>query len=193
MLFRVKKFSEKLLLPLGTKLSKIPANYISIFGFISAIIVFIGFSFKWILLDIIFLCFIFLLDQLDGVIARLQGVTKFGGFLDSTLDRYSDILIFVGIILGEYTEIIIGFIVIFGAFLTSYTRAKIEALGIVSLSGVGLLERTDRIPILIIGTIIQIWIPFAIWWTMVILAIGTHLTAIQRFIFAYKNLSHKSE
>jgi len=193
MLFRVKKFSEKLLLPLGTKLSKIPANYISIFGFISAILVFIGFSFKWILLDIIFLCFIFLLDQLDGVIARLQGVTKFGGFLDSTLDRYSDILIFVGIILGEYTEIIIGFIVIFGAFLTSYTRAKIEALGIVSLSGVGLLERTDRIPILIIGTIIQIWIPFAIWWTMVILAIGTHLTAIQRFIFAYKNLSHKSE
>lgn len=193
MLFRVKKFSEKLLLPLGTKLSKIPANYISICGFISAILVFIGFSFKWILLDIIFLCFIFLLDQLDGVIARLQGVTKFGGFLDSTLDRYSDILIFVGIILGEYTEIIIGFIVIFGAFLTSYTRAKIEALGIVSLSGVGLLERTDRIPILIIGTIIQIWIPFAIWWTMVILAIGTHLTAIQRFIFAYKNLSHKSE
>ena len=193
MLFRVKKFSEKLLLPLGTKLSKIPANYISIFGFISAILVFIGFSFKWILLNIIFLCFIFLLDQLDGVIARLQGVTKFGGFLDSTLDRYSDILIFVGIILGEYTEIIIGFIVIFGAFLTSYTRAKIEALGIVSLSGVGLLERTDRIPILIIGTIIQIWIPFAIWWTMVILAIGTHLTAIQRFIFAYKNLSHKSE
>ncbi len=193
MLFRVKKFSEKLLLPLGTKLSKIPANYISICGFISAILVFIGFSFKWILLDIIFHSFIFLLDQLDGVIARLQGVTKFGGFLDSTLDRYSDILIFVGIILGEYTEIIIGFIVIFGAFLTSYTRAKIEALGIVSLSGVGLLERTDRIPILIIGTIIQIWIPFAIWWTMVILAIGTHLTAIQRFIFAYKNLSHKSE
>jgi len=193
MLFRVKKFSEKLLLPLGTKLSKIPANYISICGFISAILVFIGFSFKWILLDIIFLCFIFLFDQLDGVIARLQGATKFGGFLDSTLDRYSDILIFVGIILGEYTEIIIGFIVIFGAFLTSYTRAKIEALGIVSLSGVGLLERTDRIPILIIGTIIQIWIPFAIWWTMVILAIGTHLTAIQRFIFAYKNLSHKSE
>jgi len=193
MLFRVKKFSGKLLLPLGKKLSKIPANYISICGFISAILVFIGFFFKWILLDIIFLCFIFLLDQLDGVIARLQGVTKFGGFLDSTLDRYSDILIFVGIILGEYTEIIIGFIVIFGAFLTSYTRAKIEALGIVSLSGVGLLERTDRIPILIIGTIIQIWIPFAIWWTMVILAIGTHLTAIQRFIFAYKNLSHKSE
>ncbi len=193
MLFRVKKFSDKLLLPLGKKLKKIPANYISICGFISAILVFLGFSFKWILLDIVFLCFIFLLDQLDGVIARLQGVTKFGGFLDSTLDRYSDILIFVGIIIGEFTEIIIGFIVIFGAFLTSYTRAKIESLGIVSLSGVGLLERTDRIPILIIGTIIQIWIPFAIWWTMVILAIGTHLTAIQRFIFAYKNLSHKSE
>lgn len=189
----MKKFSDKLLLPLGKKLKKIPANYISICGFISAILVFIGFSFKWILLDIVFLCFIFLLDQLDGVIARLQGVTKFGGFLDSTLDRYSDILIFVGIIIGEFTEIIIGFIVIFGAFLTSYTRAKLESLGIVSLSGVGLLERTDRIPILIIGTIIQIWIPFAIWWTMVILAIGTHLTAIQRFNFAYKNLSHKSE
>ncbi|MFX1366840.1 MAG: CDP-alcohol phosphatidyltransferase family protein [Promethearchaeota archaeon] len=193
MLLQVKKFSEKLLLPLGRKLKNVPANYFTLFGLISAIITFFGFIFQFLIIIIIFLFITEFFDQLDGVVARLQGPTTLGGFLDSTLDRIGDFFLFFGIILGGYTTIEIGLIVIFGAFLTSYTRAKIEALGIENLYGVGILERTDRVPILLIGAILQIWFSYAFWWTMIILAIGTNITVIQRIIFAFRKFSSNKE
>ncbi|UCC19993.1 MAG: CDP-alcohol phosphatidyltransferase family protein, partial [Promethearchaeota archaeon] len=90
MLLQIKRFSEKLLLPLGRKLVKIPANYFTIFGLLSAIFAFFGFIFHFLIIAIIFLFITEFFDQLDGVVARLQGPTKFGGFLDSTLDRIGD-------------------------------------------------------------------------------------------------------
>lgn len=193
MLLQVKKFSEKLLLPLARKLVKVPANYFTILGLVSAIITFFGFIFQFLIIVIIFLFITEFFDQLDGVVARLQGPTMLGGFLDSTLDRIGDFFLFFGVILSGYTTIEIGLIVLFGAFLTSYTRAKIEALGIDNLYGVGILERTDRVPILFIGAILQIWFPTAIWWTMVVLAIGTNITALHRIIFAFRKFSTKNK
>ncbi len=193
MLLQVKKFSEKLLLPLGRKLTKIPANYFTLFGMISAIITFIGFYFQNLPLIIAFLFITEFFDQLDGVVARLQGPTKMGAFLDSTLDRIGDFFLFFGLILGGYTSIEIGLIVLFGAFLTSYTRAKIEALGVKSMYGVGIIERTDRVPILLIGSILQIWFSNSIFWTMIILAIGTNITAIHRIIYAHRKFSTKNK
>ena len=193
MLLQVKKFSEKLLLPLGKKLKRIPANYFTLFGLISAIITFMGFLFQLLLLIIVFLFITEFFDQLDGVVARLQGPTKMGSFLDSTLDRIGDFFLFFGVILGGYTTLLIGMIVFIGAFLTSYTRAKIEAMGVDNLYGVGILERTDRVPILFIGAILQVWFPTAIWWTMIFLAIGTNITAIQRIIFAYRKFSIRNK
>jgi len=192
MLLRVKKFSEKLLLPLGKKLTKIPANIITSLGLFFSLLAFFGFIFQNIIFIIICLFLVEFFDQLDGVIARLQGPTKLGAFLDSTLDRIGDFIIFFGIILGGYTEVYIGLLTLAGAFLTSYTRAKIEALGEPNLYGVGLLERTDRVPIILIGSILQIWFPAAIWWTMVFLAIGTNITTIQRIVYAIKKFSVKN-
>ncbi len=193
MLLQIKKFSEKLLLPLGKKLKKIPANYFTLFGLISAIITFFGFIFHWLILVIIFLFITEFFDQLDGVVARLQGPTLLGGFLDSTLDRIGDFFLFAGIIFGGYTSMEIGILALVGAFLTSYTRAKIEALGIDNLYGVGILERTDRVPILFIGAIFQIWFTTAIWWTMLILAVGTNITALHRIIYAFRKFSKNKE
>lgn len=192
MLLRVKKFSEKILLPLGKKLNKIPANVITSLGLFFSLLAFFGFFFQNLIFIIICLFLVEFFDQLDGVIARLQGPTKLGAFLDSTLDRIGDFLLFFGIILGGYTEVYIGFLALAGAFLTSYTRAKIEALGIPNLYGVGLLERTDRVPIILIGSILQNWFPTAIWWTMIFLAIGTNITAIQRIVYAIKKFSVKN-
>lgn len=193
MLLQIKRFSEKLLLPLGKKLVKIPANYFTLFGLISAIITFFGFFYQCIVISIIFLFITEFFDQLDGVIARLRGPTKLGSFLDSTLDRIGDFFLFFGIILGGYTTMEIGLIVLAGAFLTSYTRAKIEALGIDNLYGVGIMERTDRVPILFVGAIFHIWFPTALWWTMIILAIGTNITALHRIIYAFRKFSEKSK
>ena len=193
MLLQIKKFSEKVLTPLGKKLTKIPANFFTILGLFSSIITFFGFLYQILLISIIFLFITEFFDQLDGVVARLQGPTKFGAFLDSTLDRIGDFFIFTGVFFGGYTSIEISIIVLIGAFLTSYTRAKIEALDANDLYGVGLLERTDRIPILFIGAIFQIWFLKAIFWTMIILAIGTIFTVIQRIIYAYNKFSITKE
>jgi len=198
MLLRVKKYSEKLLLPLGKKIKKVPANFITALGLFFAILAFLFLIFHIYPLIIMSLVLVEFFDQLDGVVARLQGPTKLGSFLDSTLDRIGDYLIFFGIILGGYTEIYIpilylGLITLAGAFLTSYTRAKIESLGIPNMYGVGLLERTDRVPLILIGSILLIWFDTAIWWTMVFLAIGTNITVIQRIVFAFKNFSVKKE
>ncbi len=192
MLLGVKKYSEKLLLPLGKKIKKVPANLITALGLFFAFLTLLSFFVQNLGLIIITLFIVEFFDQLDGVVARLQGPTKLGAFLDSTLDRIGDFFIFFGIILGGYTNIYIGLITLAGAFLTSYTRAKIESLGILNLYGVGLLERTDRVPILFIGSIFQIWFPSAIWWTMVILAIGTNVTVLQRLIYAFKKFSKKN-
>lgn len=189
MLLQVKRFSEKILLPLGKKFIKIPANYFTFLGLISAIITFFGFIYHFLIIIILFLFITELFDQLDGVVARLQGLTLLGCFLDSTLDRLGDFFIFIGIIFGGYTTLEIGILVLIGAFLTSYTRAKIEALGIDNLYGIGILERTDRIPILFIGSIFQIWFPAGIWWTMIILAVGTNITALHRIIYAFRKFS----
>lgn len=189
MLLQIKKFSEKLLLPLGRKIQKIPANVITSLGLLFAFLSFLGFVFQFLIFIIICLFITEFFDQLDGVVARLQGPTKLGSFLDSTLDRIGDFFIFIGVILGGYSLLEIGLLVLVGVFLTSYTRAKIEALGVDNLYGVGLLERTDRVPILFIGAVLQIWFPLAIWWTMIILAIGTIVTVIQRILFAFKQFS----
>lgn len=193
MLLQVKKFSGKLLLPLARKIKRIPANVITSLGLLFAILTFFSFIFNILFFIIICLFITEFFDQLDGVVARLQGPTKLGAFLDSTLDRIGDFFIFIGVILGGYTKIEIGLLVLIGAFLTSYTRAKIEALGIDNLYGVGLIERTDRVPILFIGSILQLWFPTSIWWTMVVLAVGTNFTALQRIIFAYRKFSNKEE
>ncbi len=192
MLLGVKKFSEKLLLPLGKKIKKIPANFITTLGLFFAFLTLLSFVVQNLVFIIITLFIVEFFDQLDGVVARLQGPTKLGAFLDSTLDRIGDFFIFFGIILGGYTNVYIGLITLAGAFLTSYTRAKIESLGVPNLYGVGLLERTDRVPILFIGSIFQIWFPTAIWWTMVLLAIGTNLTVLQRIVYAFKKFSEKN-
>lgn len=193
MLLQVKKYSEKLLLPLARKLKKIPANAFTVLGMISAIAAFISFYFRSLPYIITFLFIVEFFDQLDGTIARLQGPTIYGAFLDSTLDRIGDFFILIGTIVGSYTSFEIGMIALVGVFLTSYTRARIEALGTENLYGIGLLERTDRIPILLIGTILQIWFPYAIWWTMILLAVGSNVTAIQRIIYAHKKFANQKD
>ena len=120
MLLQVKKFSGKLLTPLARKIKRIPANIITSLGLIFAILTFFAFIFNSLLFIIIFLFITEFFDQLDGIVARLQGPTTLGAFLDSTLDRIGDFFIFAGIILGGYTIIEIGLLVLVGAFLTSY-------------------------------------------------------------------------
>jgi len=127
-----------------------------------------------------------LLDALDGAIARIYGeATKFGGFFDSLLDRYADAVILCGIILGDLTEMSWGLAALMGSLLVSYARARAEAAG-VKMESVGFAERAERIVIITLASFISyVWLD-ALNWSILLLAILTNLTVVQRAIYFRK-------
>ncbi len=124
-------------------------------------------------------------DMLDGAIARASSrVTRFGGFLDSTLDRYSEAVLLIGLLwhflqTGNDTAVMLTYITFVGSIMISYTRARSEALGV--RNEAGLFARTERVVIL--GALLIIGQPVIALW---ILAIGTNLTAAQRIYHVYR-------
>jgi archaetidylinositol phosphate synthase len=132
-------------------------------------------------------------DALDGVLARLyQKTTTFGGFLDSLLDRYADAAVYVGIIVGGLCDALWGLVALTGSLLVSYSRARAEAAGI-KMESIGLAERAERIIILAIASLVAFfWQPETEWIIMnasiILLAILSNLTVLQRSIYAYKKL-----
>lgn len=132
-------------------------------------------------------------DMLDGAVARATGkVTKFGGFLDSTLDRYSEIVVFLGLLLyllgtpDWRTGSILSFVAATGALMISYARARAEAAG--ASASVGLLPRPERVILLAVMLIAErpLW---ALW----ALAILTHATALMRIIHVWNLSAREAE
>ncbi|MCS7114587.1 MAG: archaetidylinositol phosphate synthase [Nitrososphaerota archaeon] len=132
-------------------------------------------------------------DMLDGALARLhRKETPFGGFLDSLLDRYADSAVYAGIILGGFCAFPWGLAALTGSLLVSYTRARGEAAG-VKMEGVGIAERAERIIIIAAASLIEIFLVNALEAAIIILAILTNLTVLQRSIRAYKALKKKEK
>jgi phosphatidylglycerophosphate synthase len=129
-------------------------------------------------------------DVLDGIVARTNGlVTKFGAFLDSVLDRYSDAVVFLAIALymylhGEQTGVYLSLFALVGALLISYARARAEALGMGCHTG--LMERPERVILTAFACLTGYFIP-VLW----ILCILTHITVIQRVVHVKKISSIK--
>ena len=128
-----------------------------------------------------------LFDILDGALARFtKKITRFGALLDSTFDRLSEALLLIGILIlyinGEHAlEILLIFVVMTGSFLISYIRARAEGLGIECQTG--LFTRAERVIILALGLMInQIVI------TLIILAVFTFVTVVQRLVHAWQQL-----
>ncbi|HSJ10741.1 MAG TPA: CDP-alcohol phosphatidyltransferase family protein [Longimicrobiales bacterium] len=136
-------------------------------------------------------------DILDGRVARLTALgSKFGAFYDSTLDRISEIVVFIGILslyndyrqeLGDVGMIYLIYLAMAGSLMISYTRARAEALGLDCK--VGLMPRAERV-VLIGGASLffgDMWNGLALKVVIVILAILTNLTAFQRIIWVYRH------
>ncbi len=126
-----------------------------------------------------------LFDGLDGALARHTGkVTKFGAFFDSTLDRYAEAALFTGLVwhfttIGARQEAVLAVVALFGSLAVSYTRARAEGLGI--SCSVGILTRAERIVVLSVG--LAAGLPLITLW---VLAVLTHITAIQRMVHVYR-------
>jgi CDP-diacylglycerol--glycerol-3-phosphate 3-phosphatidyltransferase len=126
-------------------------------------------------------------DMLDGRVARARGRgTKFGAYLDSTMDRYSDMLLYLGLLilyarLERTGLMVLVWVAAFGSFMTSYARARAESL--IPRCPVGLMERPERVVLLIAGALVNRMV--AVLW---VIAILSNVTAVQRVVYTYVEL-----
>lgn len=127
-------------------------------------------------------------DLVDGVVARHHGTsTRFGAFLDSTLDRLVDMALLTGIsvhyaTMGDPKSVLLAGVTMVSSVLVSYAKARAELY--VESVDVGLLERGERVGLLAAGAIFGLVIP-ALW----IIAIGSTITVVQRFALARREMN----
>ncbi|MEK7829654.1 MAG: CDP-alcohol phosphatidyltransferase family protein [Acidobacteriota bacterium] len=139
-------------------------------------------------------------DMLDGRVARLTGrVSKFGAFLDSSLDRLSDMIVFLGIIIfysrdTKYHSTLYASLTgaaLIGSVMVSYTSARAESL--IPKCDVGFLRRPERVVLLILGSL-TVWpessslflnkMPATIW----LMAILSYWTFAQRLFHTWRQI-----
>ncbi len=127
------------------------------------------------------------LDALDGAVARAMGRKgKFGGILDSTLDRYADAFIFGGLsyyfaVHDQFDHMLLALAALTGSLVVSYVRARAGEAGL-SVK-VGLLDRFVRVIIIVAVLLLPPLLTLGLW----ILAVGTNFTALQRMWYVYRN------
>jgi CDP-diacylglycerol--glycerol-3-phosphate 3-phosphatidyltransferase len=127
------------------------------------------------------------LDMLDGQVARRQNrVTAFGAFYDSTLDRYSDMALYLGLLVyyaanGQTPYVILGAVATAGSVMVSYTRARAESL--IPLCKVGFMERPERMVLLIIGGLFDRMAP-VLW----VIAVVSTITVIHRIVYTWQEM-----
>ena len=126
-----------------------------------------------------------LFDMVDGRVARATNqVTRFGGFFDSVLDRYSDLALLVGLLvwygnINRQMYVVLTSIVMMGTVMVSYTRARAE--NEIPSCKVGFMERPERVVLLIIGALTEHMAP-VLW----LLAILSNWSVVHRMVFTYQ-------
>jgi len=125
-------------------------------------------------------------DVIDGSVAKVtKKISRKGSFLDSTLDKISETIIFLGIAIGGLANPILCLLAVSSSLLVSYTRSRAETLGI-DLSGVGFGERAERILILAVMGLLPF--PNSLEYGVIIIIVISIITIIQRIYKALKNL-----
>jgi CDP-diacylglycerol---glycerol-3-phosphate 3-phosphatidyltransferase len=120
-------------------------------------------------------------DLVDGRVARASNqVTRFGGFFDSVVDRYSDAALFFGLLVyyargGRFFYVVLTALVMISSIMVSYTRARAESL--IGSCKVGFMERPERLVLLIIGALFNVMAP--VLWVIAVLSTITVIHRIQ--------------
>jgi CDP-diacylglycerol--glycerol-3-phosphate 3-phosphatidyltransferase len=176
----------------GLALSKIHPNVLTFIGLVingGAAGLLASGRFRW-AAAVIVLAGIF--DMVDGRVAReTNQVTAFGGFFDSVIDRYSDLVLYFGLLvyyasINRFFYIVMTAIVMTGSVMVSYTRARAECT--IPKCKAGFMERPERIVLLIIGALFDRMAP--VLWVIAILA---NLTVVHRMIFTWRETSRLEE
>jgi CDP-diacylglycerol--glycerol-3-phosphate 3-phosphatidyltransferase len=126
-----------------------------------------------------------LFDFFDGSLARLAGSeSAFGAFLDSVVDRYSDLVVLLGIVLfyerkDDPAGVFFTMATLVGTVMVSYTKARAQSIGL--KCEIGLMERPERMIVLIGGGVFHLLTP-----AVIVLAILTNLTALHRIVHVWR-------
>ena len=167
----------RLLLRLGAR-----PNHLTVLGLgvsVTAAYIFSAGRLRWggALLAVAGLC-----DFFDGAVARLAGSdSDYGAFLDSVVDRYSDVAVLFGVLVyyqqrGDTVGAALTMATLAGTIMTSYTKARAQSIGV--RCDIGVVERPERLIALIAGAAFPLLTPI-----MALLAVLTNVTAIQRIIY----------
>lgn len=171
--------------------TRITPNQISFTSLGLAVLSFLSFIYDWNIVAGLLTQLSSIIDGVDGSLARLKGISSdFGGFLDSILDRYADILVMLGLTIWSVSNEVypyiwlVGFLSITGTIGVSYSRARVNAelrhhfdQGLLSLA-----SRDIRLLIVMIGAIISQG-----YFSLIVIATLTHLVIISRLIFTYRH------
>lgn len=181
MLSKFKQSVTDKLAPLGNLIGrKFTPNQLTLIGLIFGLFAFFFIINGKIIYGAIFVLLSGIFDMLDGLVARTQRMmTNFGGFLDSVIDRYVDVLLFIALGLYGIDWLLVA-IAMSGALLVSYTRARAEKF--LDRCDVGIAERGERMIILFVSMISGY-----IYEGLLLIAILSHLTAVQRIFYTFQN------
>ncbi|MGC9950897.1 MAG: CDP-alcohol phosphatidyltransferase family protein [Bryobacteraceae bacterium] len=166
-------------------LSRIHPNVLTFLGLVINIVaayLFAAGSFRWAGAVVIGAG---LFDMVDGRVAReTNRVTRFGGFFDSVLDRYSDLALLMGLLvyyasINRFFYVVLTAIVMTGSVMVSYTRARSE--NTIPKCKVGFLERPERVVLLILGALFDRMAP-VLW----VIAVLSNLTVAHRMIYTWQ-------
>lgn len=167
----------------------ISPNALTLIGFALTVAVALILATGNLLLGGLLLIFAALFDTLDGALARHAGkTTVFGAFLDSVMDRFSEAVTLIALVYwyggqpDSRLYVLLLALTLTGSLMVSYTRARAEAVGIECKEG--FFQRTERIVVLIFGLLTGWMLP-----VLVVLAVFTNVTAIQRIYDVYRKTS----
>ncbi len=196
MLTVLKPHAEKALRPLGRLLKNVPPNVITLFGLVFPVVFFVCLLHKlyaWALLAVLLNA----VDMLDGLVARMQNkVTAFGGFLDSTIDRFADFTMLVAFGFAGLASWKIVLPLVMLTYLISYIRSRTELAAKGKLiANVGIIERTERYVAVFLAVLLYAIFPkvliagqnIIVCVFLLLIALSV-ITIWQRITFAYKHL-----
>ena len=187
MLQSLRPLLTRILNPVAKRLNVNP-NIVTVISPFVALLAAYGFANKLLILGTVAILLSGFLDVVDGAVARYHNrSSKFGAFLDSTMDRFADAIIYIGIIFGGYCDWFVGVLAIHSAICVSYVRARAESQGVEC--NIGIAERAVRMIILMAGAIIG-YFAGDIYFTYIIyiLVILSYFTVGQRILHVWRQL-----
>ncbi len=189
MLGRLREEYQSFMMPFGKSLGRlgVTPNTITTFSFLLSCLAGAAYAMSSPLLGALGLLASGFVDMLDGAVARATGkTTRFGAVYDHVLDRYAEFAILFGVAFGGLVDWYWVIFCLFGMLMASFVRAKAESVGGLKSCTVGIAERQEKLILLLLGSILQVFLAYALLVCVVLVGILSHITVVQRLIYTYE-------